>query len=193
MRSLLAVLALLLVVGSGCMGGDEAAIERSELKAIVLQPEDLAKAFFRFDEGRQASADQPPGARSDPTRFGREEGWKARYRRAGSPSTKGALVVESRADVFEDSDGARDELEAHRSGLTEGLRVTGEQAELGDESFVATGKQGAGRFAVRFYLVGWRDENATASVLANGFEGKLTLPDALELARKQQVRIEAAA
>lgn len=193
MRRLPVTLALSLTVAAGCMGGDSPAIERAELKAIVLQPEDLGKTFARFDEGRQASADQPAGNRSDPTRFGREEGWKARYRRPGSPSTKGALVIESRADAFGDADGARDELEAHRSKLAEGLRLTDDRPGLGDESFVATGKQGSGRFSVRFYLVGWRDANATASILANGFEGKLMLDDAVELARKQQRRIEDAA
>lgn len=191
-RRLLVTVVLALGLGVGCMGGESPAIEQSELKAIVLQPEDLGRAFLRFDEGRQATADRPAGARNDPTRFGREEGWKARYRRSGSPSTRGALVVESRADLFGDADGARDELEAHRRELGEGLRATGDAPELGDDAFVATGTQGAGRFAVRFYLVVWRDENAAASILANGFEGRFTAEDALGLARKQQARIEAA-
>jgi hypothetical protein len=183
---------VLAAVLAGCMGGDSASIEADELESLVLQQADMP-GFVRFDEGRQGIADQPPGARNDPTRFGREDGWKARYRKPGGADTPGPLVVESRVDAFGDSDGAADELAAHREALAEGLRLTDGRPELGDGSFVATGTQGRGRFAVRFYLVGWRDENATASVFANGFEGKLALEQVVELARKQQARIEDAA
>jgi hypothetical protein len=94
--------------------------------------------------------------------------------------------------VFEDGDGAHDELEARRSSLVEGLRLVQAGVDVGDESFVATGTQGSGRFAVRFYLVGWRHENATASVFANGFDGKLALGQVVDLARRQQGHLEAA-
>ena len=192
MRRAVATLALLAALLAGCMGGDSSPIEADELKSMVLQRADMP-GFVQFDEGRQGTADQPPGARNDPTRFGREGGWKARYRRPGSATSAGPLVVESRADAFGDADGAADELAAHREALAEGLRLTDDRPGLGDESFVATGTQGSGRFAVRFYLVGWRDQNATASVFANGFEGKVTLEQVVELARKQQGRIEDAA
>jgi hypothetical protein len=175
------------------MGGDSSPIDPSELKGIVLQPEDLPAPFERFDEGRQLRVDQPQGVLADPTRFGREDGWKARFRRAGSTRTQGPLVVESRADVFADEDGAVKELDARRRDLIEGLRLAAGKPGLGGDGFVATGTQGSGRFAVRFYLVAWRDRNATGSVLANGFEGRLTRDQALGLARKQQARIDAAA
>ncbi len=176
------------------MGGDSQAIGRSELKELVLQQADLPTVFTRFDEGRQARIDQRGGTLADVTRFGRQDGWKARYRRSGSASTRGPLVVDSRVDVFADADGARDELEAMRSNLVEGLRlVPGDAPELGDESFLATGTQGSGRFAIRFYVVGWRDENATAAVSANGFDGRFTRDELVALARKQERRISAAA
>jgi hypothetical protein len=188
-----ALLLALLLLAAGCMGGgDSASIDSSELKGLVLQPSDLPPAFTRFDEGRQARIDQPGGTLADVRRFGREDGWKARYRRAGSPATKGPLVVESKVDVFEDGDGAHDELQARRSNLVEGLRLVQAGVDVGDESFVATGTEGSGRFAVRFYLVGWRHENATASVFANGFDGKLALGQVVDLARKQQGHLEAA-
>jgi hypothetical protein len=38
-------------------------------------------------------------------------------------------------------------------------------------------------------MVVWREANVTAGVLVNGFEGKLTLEQTLNLARKQQLRI----
>jgi hypothetical protein len=175
------------------MGDDSAAIDKAELKGLVLQPSDLPEAFIRFDEGRQTRIDQPGGTLAEVDRFGRQDGWKARYRRPGSPATKGPLVVESKVDVFGDSDGAEKELAAEREDIIEGLRVEGDAPGLGDESFVATGTQGSGRFAVRSYLVGWRHENAAATVLANGFEGKFTRARAVELARKQQARLAAAA
>jgi hypothetical protein len=171
------------------MGGDSAAIEPSELKKVVLQQQDLPAAFTRFDEGRQARIDQPGGTLADVERFGRQDGWKARYRRPGSSLTTGPLVVESKADVFEGAGGAQDELEAARGDLVEGLRLEDGAPEVGDEGFVATGTQGGGRFEVRVYLVRWRHENATASVFANGFEGRFTREQALELAEKQQRRL----
>ena len=186
------LIAIALAAGAGCMGGDSAAIDKAELKGLVLQPSDLPKTFVRFDEGRQTRIDQPGGTVAEVDRYGREDGWKARYRRPGSSTSKGPLVIDSKVDVFGDSDGAEKELAAERDDVVEGLRVEGDADGLGDESFVATGIQGSGRFAVRSYLVGWRHENAAATVLANGFEGKFTRGQALELARKQQARLAAA-
>jgi hypothetical protein len=193
-RRLLILLLLALAAVSGCMGdGDSAAIDKADLKQLVLQPGDLPRAFIRFDEGRQTRTDQPGGTLADVERFGRQDGWKARYRRPGSPATKGPLVVESKVDVFDDSGGANKELEAERDAIVEGLHVTDPAPKLGDESFLATGTQGSGQFKVRFYLVAWRHANAMASVLANGFEPKLTREQVVALARKQQSRLAAAA
>ena len=168
------------------MGDDSQAVDAADLKGLVLQPDDLPRVFLRFDEGRQTRIDQPGGTLADVDRFGREDGWKARHRRPGSPSTKGPLVVESKVDVFNDSGGAQSELEAERDEVVEGLHLENGAPKLGDESFVATGTQGSGRFAVRFYLVGWRHENAAATVLANGFEGKLTRTAVVELAARSR-------
>jgi hypothetical protein len=189
MRRALALLVAALAAG-GCMGGDEASFEANQLERMVLQPRDLPSpaGWVRFDHGRQVRADQPAGERADPARFGRIEGWKARYRReAATPATRGPLVVETRADVFEDDGGAEDELEAHRAELSGEWRTL-DAPELGDETFATTLTQGN----VRFYVVAWRVENATVSVNANGFDGKLTLSQTVELARKQQRRLERA-
>jgi hypothetical protein len=45
---------------------------------------------------------------------------------------------------------------------------------------------------VRFYSVAWRDGSVTALVRVNGFDGRLTLSDALALARAQEERISSA-
>lgn len=185
-------LLLLALAASGCgFGGDDTSISRQELPKLVLQQSDLPRVFVGFDEGRQAITDSPGGRRVDPTRFGREDGWKARYRRSGMEHTKGPLVIESRADLFSSPDGAKDDLEAAREDLgEEDLDWQPiDEPGLGDESFAATLVQGG----VRFYQVVWRDANVTASLAANGFEPRLPLADVLALARAQQERIAAAA
>jgi len=160
-----------------------------DLERMVLLTEDLeGRAWTRFDWGKQASTDQPSGQRSDPARFGRRDGWKARYRRPGSRQTVGPLVVESRADVFEDSEGATSDFDAYGNELQDAGSMLEELTDLGDRGFVATLVQDD----VRFYLVQWRDDNAVAAVNVNGFDGKLTREHALELARKQQARMNEA-
>ena len=170
---------------TACAHAEEAAIASGDLPRVVLQPDDLPRAFTRFDEGRQIGADAPPGA--TPDRFGRSGGWKARYRRSGSTETRGPLVVESRADLFASADGAAKDLEAMRARLRGGRAVA--QPHLGDDAVASMLRQGG----VVFFTIGWRYENVTASVSVNGFAGRLSLADAVALARKQQQRIEAAA
>jgi hypothetical protein len=187
-----ALLVLVLLLPGCSLGGEDGGgVELGELSTVVLQPGDLPSDVERFDEGRQVSADNPGGSRADPNRFGRREGWKARYRRGGTR----ALVIESRADLFESGSGAEDEFDAARSDVAEGELPWQPISEpgLGDESFAATLVQpGVGK-GVRYYQVVWRDDNVTASLNVNGFEGQLALEDVLELARKQERRISAAA
>jgi hypothetical protein len=183
---------LLLLFVAGCsIGGDESTIPASSLQKLVLQPADLPPTFFRFDEGRQIIVDSPGGRRKDPARFGRQEGWKARYRRSGSRRTDGPVVIESRADAFESSDGAKEDLDAARADLKDselGWQPLDEPG-LGDESVAATHVEAALGGGVRYYQVYWREGNITASLALNGFEGRFPLAAALELARKQEKRI----
>jgi hypothetical protein len=182
------LLALLGLAGCSLTGGDEASIERSELEQLVLQPDDLQRAFVRFGEGHQVLADSPGGGRADPARFGRVEGWIARYRRPGAAQAAGPQVIVSRADLFGSVTGAEDDFEAARAELANGGLGWSpiDEPGLGDESFAATVVQTGG---IRYYQVFWRDDNATATLDVNGFEGKVALEDVLELARKQQGRI----
>jgi hypothetical protein len=189
-------LAALAVVVAGCAGGDgdDQAVPATKMRLVVLQPADLSKAFVRFDEGPVRLADTPSGPRGDPQRFGREGGWKARYRRPGSPATEGPLVVESRIDLFDGEEGAKSEFDAYREELE---REAGAAApwldvpRIGDDALAATSGSGIAN-SVRVFRLVWRDGNATASIAANGFEGRLRLADVLELGRKQQRRIAAA-
>jgi hypothetical protein len=189
----LGVLPLLLLAGCS-LGGSAAALERSELDRLVLQPDDLPAAFVRFDHGRQLIADAPGGRRADATRFRRTGGWKARYRRTTGAAAGGPLVIESRADLFEAASGAEDDLDAAREDLEERPSEWKpiDDPGLGDESFAAAFVQ-RGVTVVRHYEVFWRRDNATASLKADGFEDKLSLADVLELARKQDRRIADAA
>jgi hypothetical protein len=182
------------VVGCSLGGDDGAALEPGDLSGLVLQPADLPPVFRRFDEGRQVMADSPGGSRADPERFGRRDGWKARYHRQGTPRTAGPIVVESRADLFDSSGGAEDDLEAARRDLEEG-EVEWQPIDepgLGDESFAATVVEGGAGSGVRHYHVYWRDANVMAFLNVNGFEQRLALEEVLELARKQERRIETA-
>ena len=189
-------LAGLVVVVAGCAGGDgdEQAVPATKMRLVVLQPADLSKAFVRFDEGPVRLADTPPGPRGDPERFGREGGWKARYRRPGSAATKGPLVIESRIDLFDGEDGAESEFDAYREELGAEAGGAGRWLDvprIGDDALAATSGSGMAN-SVRVFRLVWRDGNATASIAANGFEGRLRLADVLELVRKQQRRIAAA-
>jgi hypothetical protein len=189
------LLALLTIVAltAGCSlgGGDGggASIEEAQLKMLVLQPEDVGREFLRFDEGRQGTADAPGGSRSDPQRFGRVDGWKARYRRSGSAQTRGPLVIESRADLFESADGAADELEAIEDNDFDTL----DEPELGDDARAFQSPQSGTGGGARYYLIVWREDNVTAWLLVSGFEGKITFENVLELARKQAGRTSRAA
>ncbi len=193
----LLTLALLLAATffAGCMGDDgEATFAADDLSRLVLQPADLSRVWLQFDEGQQAPADAPPGSRADPARFGRIEGWKARYRRAGSATTRGPLVIESRADLFESESGAKDDLEALGEDLARppdrgAPWQSLSEPELGDEALAATLDEGAGPGGVRYYLIGWRQDNVTASVSVNGFGDRISVQDALALARKQHRRL----
>lgn len=182
----LVVLALLV---AGCRNG-ERTLAAAQLPNLVLQPADLPQTFTQFDEGAQASADAPQGTRADPARFGREGGWKARYRRSDNQDTSGVLVVESRVDLFEGQDGAEADLDAFRSDLGRARALSA--PELGDAAAATTLRQ-TGIIDVRYYTVVWRYRNVTASVLVSGFEGRVALDDALTLAERQQRRIENAA
>ena len=182
----------------GCDVGDDAKqIERSAVSKLVLAPGDLSEVWVPFNSGRQVSADAPAGTRSNPQRFGRLDGWIARFRRPGSQKTSGPLVIESRADLFESAGGARDELSTARSevGRAIGARPAAEplaDPAVGEEAFAATILQksgGGGIPDVRFYLISWRHQNVVASIFVNGFERKLTLAQALDLARAQERRI----
>ena len=190
MRPLALLIAVLSLAGCSLTDDDDdegSSVTGQELAQLVLQPGDLGIALVRFDEGPQGIAES-----GNATRFGRAEGWKARYRRTGTTATRGPLVVASLVDLFESSEGAGDHLEALRAERTspESGWQAAEDPGLGDESYALTLVQGTGGQAVRSFFVAWRQRELTGSVDANGFDRGMTLADVVSLARKQALRME---
>jgi hypothetical protein len=180
---------------AGCGHGGESTIKESDLPNLVLAPADLPRGFTEFDSGAQRRADAHPGPREDIERFGRIEGWKARFRWIGAQRTRQPLVVESRADLFGDGGGAKQDLEAYRSELEQpppgsGLDVAKLTApHLGDGAVAYRAQQGP----LLFVTIAWRRANVTASVMAEG-RGAHTMAAAAErLARRQARRLDRAA
>lgn len=178
----------------GCDGKDER-LDPDRASQAVLRISDLPDGFTAFDRGEIESRDVAPGPREDPARFGRQGGWKTRFRRVGAPGTRGPLVVESRVDVFSDSDGAGDELAAYRSEYEAALAGVDAASQLDDPdlgeaavafTFVQRGLTDAHYFAIAFRL-----ENAVASLLVSGLKGRLSLREVVALGRKQLARIQA--
>ncbi len=184
------------VILAGCGGGrgsNATPLGRAALPKAVLQPGDLPGSYARFDFGQQRKADSHPGPRADPGRFGRLQGWIARFRREGPATAPGPLVIESRADLFGDAEGAKRDLHAYRDEfhlmqLAGGgnVTITGQQG-LGDAAVSETFRQSE----VVYYTVAWQENNLTASLTTSGFSRRLTLADTLALARKQAARIAA--
>jgi hypothetical protein len=186
-----AVAGVLLILAAGCGGSDGKDVARADLRKLVLTRNDVGPPFSPFYIGRQTRLDNQGTARADPKRDGRLGGWVARFHRGGTPTTRGPLVVESRADAFGSSAGARADLDALRSlfeatagGHERRLRIT----DLGAAAVADTYVQ-PGAVPVRFVRIAWRDRNVTASVVANGFEGGLSPSAVVVLARLQERRI----
>ncbi|TMK76838.1 MAG: hypothetical protein E6G45_12280 [Actinobacteria bacterium] len=182
------VLPVLVLTLAGCGG--------SGSKSLVLTPSDVGKDFREFDQGQQAEVDFSP-PRDDPKRFGREDGWKARFTRLAPTTTiAGPLQISSLADRFRTAEGARMDFSLYQQWLGQFV-VTGGRTlappGVGDEAAAVTYRQGLAARAVRYYMITWRDKNVTASVNVNGNEGKLAWQQALDLVRKQEKRIHAGA
>jgi hypothetical protein len=101
--------------------------------------------------------------------------------------------VTSRADLFKDAGGAKRDFTLYEGEMQTGAATPADVAKVGDATAAAKAFQGAGAFRVVTYAIAWRRGNATAEVEANGFAKRLTLDDAVALARKQDARLRAAA
>jgi hypothetical protein len=192
-RASIGALAGVVFLLSGCGSSGGSKIQPPMLSKLVLQSDNLPRAFAQIYAGKQVRADQGP-LRQDTQRFHRSGGWIARYRRSGSPTTKGPLVIASRADLFGDAGDANRDLELYRRDLAGSSQAPSVKLpSLGQEAVGVTQKHGSGAFTVRSYSIAWREANATAELEVNGFEGGLSLADVVALARKQDARMRSAA
>ena len=194
------VLILAALLLAGCSGDDDGGgsmVSASKGQDLVLADADVGRSFTKFDDGEQRRTDMSP-PRDDPSRFHRQGGWKARFQRGGTVRTTGPLVIESRADLFESTGDANKDFDLYEEALDAlAFGAAGQTVEpapkLGEEAHAVSFRQGLKPTAVRHYAIAWRQGNVTGYVIVNGFDGRLTLADAVELARKQEKRIERAA
>jgi hypothetical protein len=188
------VLTCLVILGPACTG--DRVISEDELPELVLDSSDLPQSYQLFDEGPIGQVEYIVGPRGDPERFNRLGGWKARYRRTGEQDVSGALVIESRVDLFEAPEGAERDLGAYEEELVGNTSATAarrlEAPGIGDEAMAVTTASAGSNDSVRYFTIAWRSANASASIVVSGFEGRLSVDDALELARAQQQHIRAA-
>ena len=184
------------LVAAGCGHGDDSSrLEVSSLPKLVLQPNDVAR-LARFDVGRITRFDAPSGPRSDPTRFGRLDGWKADYKAPAAAAANRALVVHSQVDLFDSGDGAHKDLELYRDEFRAANDQSPQSAMLlepavGDDA-AGIAIRRAGNPPLHIFTIAWREGRVTASVTVNGFAG-LSRRDVLRLARRQEARITQAA
>ena len=160
---------------TGCtLAGEKKAIDERRADELVLQREDVDPGFRQtwirtLGRGRTMS--------------------EVQYRRRPTPAMTGPLRITSSAVVLRSDEAADEALDTAREAL-ERKSAWQPIAEpgLGDESFAATVLQSG----VRHYDVFWRAANVSASLSVTAAE-EVQLGDVLELARKQDERIDAAA
>lgn len=178
------------VVGlAGCGGQPAERLSEKQLRKLVLQETDVP-GFNQFAFGRETTIEFNPVLQRERDKFGHQNGWVARYRRA-TLTGRGPLTIASVTDVFSGNDGAREFFDALReherktAGMS-GLKVVG--SDVGDDAVaVATAKPRRG--SIRFARVTWRVGRFVASVSASGFAERMSVGDVVALARKQTRRM----
>lgn len=144
----------------------------AQLESIALQPADLAGIggeFNQFDFGRTASLDSLPPPQAAADRFGRIDGWKARYRRS-SDLTTGVLVVDSRIDLFPDEQAATSDFTAYSERYATRSRTEGgttSNPQVGDAAteLVIVPADAA---SVRMAMIAWRRGPFTGQLVVSG-------------------------
>jgi hypothetical protein len=178
-----------LIASSGCGKGSTKPVSGRVLQKLVLQQTDLP-GFGQFAFGRELRSELDPAFAGDPRKFGRQDGWAARYRRARRGP--GPLTVASVIDEFARPSDAGDLLAAVRdqerkTSAASGLK-TFQPSNLGDDDVgVATARPSAK--GVRFVRVTWRRGRFVASVTALGYTQRMSVDEVVALARKQNQRL----
>jgi hypothetical protein len=167
---------------------------RARLAPLVLQPDDLSAIgkpadYQQFDEGPQLRADIPGGSRSDPARFGRLAGWKARYRVADPAATGIAFTIESRVDLFADPSGPVADLQAFaQEAPRTGAGITPVTRSIGEASVGLVNEQASPR-SIGYYTVVWRRGPILVSIVVSGFKEVVSIEQAMALAEAVDRRL----
>ena len=141
---------------------------------LVLQARDLPHGFTPYAAGPVTHADGP--------REGSRDDWRAAFKRAGTPATRGPLVVTSRVDVFA---GRRPAARDLAQRVPAGRRLAG--VRVGEETLASQLDQRLGARVSRHLTIAWRQGAIIAALQVTGF--RVSPAEALALARRQQERI----
>ena len=161
-------------VGLGACGSGDKPEPPPPARALVLQARDVPPGFSAFARGPVTHADGP--------RAGSRDDWRAAYKRAGTPRTRGPLVIASRVDVFAGARSAARDL-ARRAPA--GRRLAG--VRVGEDTAAAQLDQRLGPRVSHHFTIAWRQGEVTAALQVSGF--RVTAAEAVALARRQQERI----
>jgi hypothetical protein len=187
-----AVFVVVALASGGCGDSSGENLSENELAKLVVQPSDVPR-LSRFQNEREIMSQQSPVLGRDPHRFGRQNGWVARYRRPRG--SNGPLILASGVDMFAKRSGASDffgkvtkvnEANAAGSGMK-----SADGDDLGDERQVLatpSGRPGS----VRFVLAVWRTGRFVGSISASGYSGRISSDDVVALAKRADRRLATA-
>ena len=165
---------------------------------MVLRLNDLPVGFGQ-DSGHYSgnvAAAKEGGSLADFIRWGRINGYESVF---GRRAIVGLIKVSSASNTYKSARGARESLHAsYRAALkpqAAGLKFTrlSTGGRIGHESrlYSLTGFKEGGLTGIG-YIVQWRYRTVKASVIGAGIDGTVNAQAVVNLARKQQRRIEAA-
>lgn len=164
-----------------------------QLQTLVLQSADLPRTLERFSSDHELRSEQSPILEGDSGRFGRQNGWVARYRRSGNPRLRGPLTVASTIEMFGRSAGASKYLHAVEKRDREVASLTGLK-ELRVSAIGATShgleSAHAPRGSIRYVIVTWREGRFVGIVSASGYAELMSARDVVALARSQEKRVK---
>ena len=184
---LLAVFAVL-VVATAAVGAPTI----RDPKTMVLRPADMPVDFkqtkTRYVSNTQASREA--SVKKNLTALGRVQGYEATYEKQ---SSKGILVVVSRASTYRTAAGARQSmaLDVRGAKKARGLdfREVALASKLGDEARMYRATVRQNRTTVEVYTLAWRSGRVYAAVIGTGLAGTGKPFFVPKLARRQQARI----
>ena len=187
----IAVLVLVMLALAACGESSGKKLSDAALAKLVLQPAEL-RGLDRFANEQEIMSQQSPVLGRDPHRFGRQNGWVARYRRLRG--NDGPLTLASGVEAFGKSSGASDffdevtELNERNAAGSHMKAADGD--DLGDERRVLAtppGRPGS----VRFVLAVWRTGRFVGSISASGYSGRISPADVIALVKRQDERLSA--